>query len=127
MKDEKKVEKLFNQLTTAKVCHFTQSGTRVNISNEQGVYVIYSPQKKVLHVGRTAGGNNGLNQRLNNHRTGKSSFKRMYLQKHKISLNPKYSFRFIEVSDPKIRTFLEAYAIGSMCPAHIGTGEKRVK
>ena len=39
-----------------------------------GVYIIYSPNGRVTHVGRTVRGKRGLRQRLNNHLHGASSF-----------------------------------------------------
>lgn len=98
---------------------------KVRICENHGVYIIYSPSNKVLHVGNTPSGKGGLNQRLYNHVTRTSSFSRSYLKPKEISLRDGYKFRFLEVPNPRIRTLLEALTAGLLCPTHIGTGEKR--
>lgn len=35
-----------------------------------------------------------------------------------------YGFRYLTVKNPRQRALLEAYAIGVLCPAHIGLGEE---
>ncbi|OIQ27148.1 MAG: hypothetical protein BM564_13335 [Bacteroidetes bacterium MedPE-SWsnd-G2] len=72
------VDNLYNQLLKTEHHHFPISG-KVNVSNKQGVYIIFSLKGEVLHVGKTARGKNGLNQRLGNHLRNQSSFSKKYL------------------------------------------------
>ena len=71
MNESDKINKLYQDLVRSKKNDFPPKGTAVKVSNKQGVYIIYSEENKVLHVGTTKRGKNGLNQRLNNHRNGK--------------------------------------------------------
>lgn len=57
---------------------FPASGESLDATNRKGVYIIYSPQGEVLHVGGTPRAKGGLAQRLRNHLHGKSSFTRSY-------------------------------------------------
>ncbi|RLD57790.1 MAG: hypothetical protein DRJ01_13445 [Bacteroidetes bacterium] len=91
---------------------FPQKGTAVNVSNKQGVYIIYSANNEVLHVGTTKSGKDGLNQRLNNHRNGNSSFSKKCLNPNNIKLSDGYMFKYIEVENGRERAFLEALTIG---------------
>ena len=125
MSECKEVMQLHKELINAKSYSFTPKGTKVNVSEEQGVYIIYSANNIVLHVGTTKRGKGGLNQRLNNHRNGSSSFSKKYLKPNNIKLSGGCKFRYIEVEDGRKRAFLEALTIGLLCPKHIGTGETK--
>jgi hypothetical protein len=57
-------------------------------------------------------GKRGLYQRLNNHLQGASSFVIKALD----------GYRCIAVENNRLRAFLEAFAIGHLCPDHIGDG-----
>jgi hypothetical protein len=92
----------------------------------QGVYVIYNARGKVLHVGRTPKGAKGLHQRLSNHLHGASSFTIKYLEGHGARLRRGGTFRYLVVASPRLRALLEAYAIGSLCPAHLGVSAASV-
>lgn len=124
MNKPEQIMKLHEQLIASAIQTFPLK-RKVNVSTLQGVYIIYSPEKNVLHVGRTNGGKNGLDQRLLNHVRNQSSFSKLYLQKKKINLRNGYKFRYIEVHEPKTRGLLEALTAGLLCPAHFGTGEKK--
>lgn len=126
-KDATQIRSLFSVLKRSKRRHFPRAGERLDAPNEQGVYVIYSPSGKVLHVGRTYRGTNGLRQRLSNHLHAASSFTESYLKGHGARLRSGYKFAFLEVSKPRQRALLEALAIGMLCPAHLGVGEKKMK
>jgi hypothetical protein len=55
----------FSKLPRAQLRLFPRHRERMDVPNEQGVYVIYSPgAKKVVHVGRTYRGTARLRQRL---------------------------------------------------------------
>jgi hypothetical protein len=80
----------------------------------------------VLHVGNTPSGKKGLNQKLYNHISNTSSLSKGYLLSNGIALREGCEFKFLEVENLRMRAFLQAYSIGMLCPAHIGTGEKAV-
>ena len=96
-----------------------------NAPDGRGVYVIYNPRGQVVHVGGTPRGKRGIAQRLENHLHGKSSFVEQHLDGKGYRLWEGYSFRCLVVRAPKPRAYLEAYAIGMLCPAHIGIGKPR--
>lgn len=118
----RKVESLFAELVGGELCVFPEHRQPLNAPDTLGVYIIYSPRGRVLHVGRTPRAKGGLAQRLRNHMYGSSSFKYYYLDGDGSKLRGKYKFRYVEVSDGRIRALLEAYAVGHLCPAHLGLG-----
>lgn len=124
-KDAKAVQSLFSELKRTRRRPFPKAGDRLDAPNEQGVYIIYSPSGKVLHVGRTYRGTNGLRQRLSNHLHAASSFTMQYLKGHGTRLRSGYKFAFLTVPKPRQRALFEALAIGLLCPAHLGVGEKK--
>lgn len=126
MTESEEIMNLHKTLVQSKQYTFPTKG-KVKISEKHGVYIVYSPADKVLHVGNTPSGKKGLNQRLYNHVTRTSSFSREYLKPQNISLRNSYKYRVIEISSPRKRALLEALTAGLLCPAHIGTGEKKKK
>jgi hypothetical protein len=84
MSELRRVKAKFGELKRAKRKEFPPPRQRLNETNERGVYVIYGPRDKALHVGGTPGGRRGLRQRLNDHLHQNSSFteKSQYLRKH---------------------------------------------
>jgi hypothetical protein len=124
MSEPEEIMKLHKLLISSKQFTFPVKG-KVNVSENHGVYIIYSPTEIVLHVGNTPSGKKGLNQRLYNHVTRTSSFSRKYLKPNGISLRNGYKFRILEVSVPRTRALLEALTAGLLCPLHLGTGEKK--
>jgi hypothetical protein len=90
-----------------------------SITDKQGVYVIYNKKDIVLHVGRTIRGFGGLRQRLGNHKKGQSSFVRIFLKGDKNKIKD-CAFKCIKVPKYQERAWLEGYAIGMLCPRHIG-------
>jgi hypothetical protein len=93
------------------------------VPDKHGVYIIYSPRGVVLHVGRTLRGKRGLRQRLNNHLHGASSFTIQHLEGNGVQLRGSHRFSFLEIADPRTRALVEAFAVGSLCPKHLGVGE----
>ena len=79
--------------------------------------------KTVLHVGRTLRGEGGLRQRLNNHLHGRSSFTKKFYKGRGRNLRSGHTYQFLVVEDARRRALLEAYAIGRLCPKHLGLGE----
>src|SRR5260370_22041366 len=67
------IKSRFKDLTNSKSQEFPVRGG-CNAPDRRGVYVIYSPKGKVLHVGRTPSARGGIAQRLGNHMSGASSF-----------------------------------------------------
>jgi hypothetical protein len=87
------------------------------------VYIIYK-EEVVLHTGRTLRGKDGLQQRLKNHLHGSSSFTVEYLKGKGATLREGgYTYQYLELGDSRKRALLEAYAIGTLCPEHLGLGE----
>lgn len=124
MGEPEEIMKLYKALLASTSTPFPSSG-RVQVSNEQGVYIIYNSQNTVLHVGKTDRGVEGLNQRLNNHLGNQSSFSKKYLKPNKIDLRQGHYYKYLVVENPRTRTLVEKLATGLLCPAHIGTGEKK--
>jgi hypothetical protein len=124
------VKAKFAELIHSPLRCFPQSGARFTETNKRGVYVIYGPRGKVLHVGGTPRGKRGIFQRLFNHLHGQSSFtnKSQFLKKHGGSrLKDRYTYvrehctyRCLPIQNERLRVVLEAYAIGHLCPDHIG-------
>lgn len=123
MNELKEVEKLFNELISSKDYLFPEPRKKVTAPNERGVYIIYNPEGKVLHVGRTPKARNGIAQRLRDHLAGNSSFVGKYFNREGARLRKGYKYKYLVVSNNRLRAILEAYAIGHLCPAHIGLGE----
>lgn len=123
MDEGEKVKVLYAQLVSSSANAFPAIG-KVNVTTSQGVYIIYSSKNEVLHVGKTARAKNGLNQRLTNHLRGQSSFSKQNVLNNGIDLRLSGKFKYIEIENPRIRSFVEALAIGKLCPKHIGTGAK---
>ena len=124
MSEREIIKELYEKLVNSKSLPFTNKGESVKVSVNQGVYFIQN-DSEVLHVGNTVRGKGGLNQRLNNHRTGTSSFRKNYLKPNGIKLNSNFNFKFIELENPRERMLLQALIIGKLCPAYIGTGVKK--
>ncbi len=115
---------LFGELRCSKLCPFPESGRlQRDVPSRHGVYIIYNADGQVLHVGKSSRGKLGLFQRLTNHLAGQSSFVDQYFKGDKTQVRA-CRFRYLAVEDPRRRALLEAYAIGCLCPAHIGLNER---
>jgi hypothetical protein len=119
----KKIETLFDALMAQPVLIFPLVGETLEATVGQGVYVILDRKNRPVHVGRMLRGKKGIAQRLHNHLRAQSSFTVQYLKGDGSKLRGAYRFRFLEVADSRSRALLEAYAIGHLCPAHIGLGD----
>jgi excinuclease UvrABC nuclease subunit len=117
------IRKLYRQLLRCRPTPFPRAGERLVVPDKHGVYIIYASRGTVLHVGRTLRGKRGLRQRLNNHLHGNSSFTIQFLRGKGSKLRGTHKFAFVEVSDARARALLEAFAIGCLCPKHLGVGE----
>jgi hypothetical protein len=116
------IASLFDQLMLAPLYAFPAIGEHLTAPKQGGVYVIYSPAREVLHVGATPKARNGVAQRLRNHLSAQSSFVQRHLDGNGSQLRNGYMFRYLTVENRRFRALLEAYAIGHLCPAHIGHG-----
>lgn len=119
------IKNLYKKLILSDYHIFPKKG-KINITEKHGVYIIYNPNNEVLHVGNTPSGRKGLNQRLYNHISSTGIFYEKYLKPNKIKMRGIYKFRYLEVEDIRHRAFLEAYTAGKLCPAHFGTGAKKI-
>lgn len=102
---------------------FPSTGSNIDAPVTQGVYVIRY-NKIVVHVGRSVSGRKGLKQRLGNHLRGRSSFMKIYYSRDGEVLRHGHTYRYLEVPKSRERALLEAYAIGMLCPKHLGLGKK---
>lgn len=117
------IEALFEELTEQPRRSFPQNRQPIDAPSKPGVYIIRKGEI-VLHVGRTLRGRNGLRQRLKNHLHGSSSFTNKYLKgKGSVLREDGYTYQYLVLEDPRKRALLEAYAVGTLCPEHIGLGE----
>jgi hypothetical protein len=121
LSENNQIANLFHKLLQKSYNYFPEKGP-VKITENHGVYILYDKNKVVVHVGRTIKGKKGLNQRLTNHLNNSSSFGKRYLNGQGHKLRNGFGFRILEIQDHRIRTLLEALAIGTLCPKHIGTG-----
>jgi excinuclease UvrABC nuclease subunit len=123
MKGEPKAVKTkLSRLAKSSIRRFPIAGKKLAAPDRQGVYVIYDPKGRVAHVGRTVRGKRGLYQRLNNHLHGRSSFVIKALNGKGAKLRNGFKFRFIAIEESRLRALLEAFAIGQLCPDHLGDG-----
>jgi len=121
-KEPQIIEALFSKLVSANEIVFPEKREPLNAPKLRGIYIIQMANGTVLHVGNTPRGKEGIYQRLQNHLRGKSSFARSFLEGNGSILRGTHYFKYLEVSDARQRALLEAYAIGKLCPKHIGIG-----
>ena len=130
----KEIQKLFGELQGRKPHLFPEKG-KPRLENDakdreldrQGVYIIRSRRKIVLHVGRTLCRSDGLRGRFNAHLgSGQSSFTNDRFDGDGSRLRKYgYTYQFLVVENDEKRAILEAYATGKLCPRHIGIGRRR--
>jgi len=125
MKSEKtEIQNLHKNLISQNRSKFPEKGKPLNVPCTHGVYIIRKGNK-VLHVGRTHRGKKGLHQRLSNHLHGASSFAVEYLKSMGEKLRKGHTYQYLEVKGDRQRALLEAYAVGTLCPVHLGLGKKK--
>ncbi len=120
--EKERVKKNFQALIEQQKYQFPRIRETLEAPLEPGVYIIRK-NENVLHVGRTLRGKNGLYQRLKNHLHGSSSFTNKYFNGNGAMLRKGYTYQYMVIKNPRLRALLEAYAIGVLCPKHIGLGE----
>jgi uncharacterized protein (DUF433 family) len=121
--ERREIVRLFNQLCCQPLYQFPLRRAKLCAPFTLGVYVIRDAAKRVVHVGRTPRAKKGLHKRLCDHLSGASSFTNDYLKGDGSQLRGAYSFQYLEVADARKRALLEAFAIGWLCPLHLGLGE----
>lgn len=120
--DPKEISKLLRKLLRQEKIYFPPKGSRLDATKSQGVYIIFDRNGLVAHVGRTHRAKKGINQRLNNHLQGKSSFVKIHLNGKGARLRQGFCYQFLVVENHVQRALLEALALGRLCPLHIGVG-----
>lgn len=121
--EKQEVKRVFDELCSQPKRSFPQYRQTLDAPSKPGVYIIRKGET-VLHIGRTLRGRNGLHQRLRNHLHGSSSFTDHYLRGKGATLRERgYTYQYLELEDSRKRALLEAYAIGTLCPEHIGLGD----
>jgi hypothetical protein len=118
--ESRKIEALYNKLIASESYAFPKKGEVLAAPKERGIYIILSNRGTVLHVGNTPRAKNGIYQRLKNHLAGSSSFTRKHLNGNGSKLRKGHCYKYLPVANPRHRALLEAYAIGSLCPKHLG-------
>jgi hypothetical protein len=118
------IKDLFENLCSQPMRAFPQPRQPLDAPAKHGVYIIRQ-EETVLHVGRTVRGQDGLHQRLNNHLHGSSSFTRKHLNGKGATLRESgFTYQFLELEDARRRALLEAFAVGVLCPKHLGLGDE---
>jgi len=117
-----KVRCLFAKLCQEPKHLFPELGRKLQAPKKHGVYVLYR-NDVVVHVGRTLRGKEGLNQRLKNHLYGSSSFVTTFLKDMSLLRSKEFQYQYFIVEAPRDRALLESYAIGNLCPEHLGLSE----
>ena len=121
--ESQEVKSLFSKLWVQPKQSFPKDRQRLDAPSKPGVYII-SKEETVLHVGRTLRGRGGIHQRLKNHLHGSFSFTNKYLRGNGAILRKDgYTYQCLKLRDSRKRALLEAYAVGRLCPQHIGLGE----
>lgn len=113
---------LYSALLSGSQWNFPADGMKLDAPEQRGVYIIYGQRGQVLHVGSTPTGQRGIVKRLRDHLAGASSFTNKHLHGDGSSLRAGCSYRYVVVENPRHRALLEAFAVGNLCPAHIGHG-----
>lgn len=121
-KEAEVIKSLFSKLILQPVLPFPRAREKLDVTTKRGVYIIYDKRGRVMHVGCTPRARQGICQRLKNHLAGQSSFVQTYLKKARHKLRGGYEYRCLAVRNPRHMLLLEAYAIGALCPEHIGSG-----
>jgi excinuclease UvrABC nuclease subunit len=101
---------------------FPADGSKIDAPEQRGVYLIYDRHDVVFHVGSTPKGQRGIAKRLRDHLNAASSFTNKELNGDGSLLRDGFTFQYLVVEDARHRALLEAYAIGALCPKHIGHG-----
>jgi len=124
VKESLYINRLFQKLISSNFFIFPIKG-KLNATDNHGVYIIYTPEDLVVHVGSTPSGKKGLNQRLYNHISCTGMLYHNYLKVLNIEMRGTHKFKFLIVSDPRKRALLESFTAGILCPIYFGTSQKK--
>ena len=127
MAERSGIHRLLGRLKRQPQHPFPARGVRLEAPNSHGVYVIRDAAGRVVHVGRTMRGQNGLRQRLGNHLQAQSSFVISYLKGRGKRLRNGYTYQYLEVAESRNRVLLEYAATVWYCPIHLGDGSARTR
>lgn len=119
-REQAAIASLLAKLVAAERTPFPPKRERLDAPEKPGVYVIFDPRGRVLHVGMTPRARKGIRQRLRDHMARRSSFVKKYLSGNVDRLRDTHAFAWLVVPNRRHRALLEALAIGTLCPAHIG-------
>ncbi|HEX2842141.1 hypothetical protein [Hyphomicrobium sp.] len=115
------ISHLLADLLAAPLLKFPKKGERLVCTTDRGVYAVYGADGGVEHVGNTPRGKDGLLGRLQDHLNGNSSYTRAVHGGDGACLREGYAYRCLVVEDARTRVLLEALAVGTLCPRHLGT------
>lgn len=121
--ESEKIRGLFQQLLAQPKYRFPKARKHLDAPTERGVYIIRKGET-VQHVGSTPLAQDGISQRLSDHLYGRSSFIQGDLHQGIGSTlrEDEYTYQCLCVPNSRDRTLLEALAIGTLCPEHVGKG-----
>ena len=117
------IRRLLDELLRSEAYAFPPERGRLEAPTDHGVYLIYDPQGRVAHVGRTPRARKGLRQRLKDHLHASSSFTNKYLKGDGSKLRRGFKYKYLVIPDPRTRALVEALAVGTLCPLHLGLGD----
>jgi len=123
--ERQRIEALFDRLNARRLIPFPQPRQSLKAPRSQGVYVIRDRARRVVHVGRSLRGKEGLFQRLRNHLNAQSSFVKVHLKGNGKKLRDGYTFQCIVEENDRKRALLEHFATAWHCPVHLGVGRKK--
>jgi hypothetical protein len=112
--------RLLAELLRSQAYAFPRERGRLNAPSGPGVYLIYDPRGRLAHVGRSAPGKNGPRQRLRDHLQAQFPFTKEYLKGDGSKLRRRYKYKYLIILDPRERALVEAFAVGTLCPLHLG-------
>jgi len=122
MTEQQVIKSKFKRLLSAQIIQFPAKRRKLEAPLRRGVYIIYNSSGMPVHVGCTPRAKYGLYQRLENHLQGQSSFVEKFFDGDGSKLREEYSFSYLALTSGRQIKLLEAYAIGMLCPKHIGEG-----
>ena len=99
--EQTKLRKLLNQLTRAERKPFPCLRESLDAPDLQGVYIIYEPLGRVVHVGCTPRARGGIAQRLRDHMANRSSFTTKFLEGEGSKLRRGYHISLSCREEPK--------------------------
>jgi hypothetical protein len=121
-RERKDIRRRFAKLLKGKRRAFPSLREPLDVPSRHGVYIVYGPRNAILHVGRTVRAQRGLWQRLTEHLRSNSSFMASRFERDGSKLRGKCSYVYTVVKNDRTRALLESYAVGYLCPKHLGLG-----